>query len=197
MQKVTLSRKWAGNEAIAYLPDKKIADGAIVFSHSAIHADNGASVDLLVFALTLARAGAAVIVRKRTLTWMPQNRSTNREGAPVCAGRWLVDHARVFNNGKPTVSEENIVVREGYGYVGPRLCDPAVAADCKLINENEGFCRPRHCHGVWVPVGETEGSDSTDNILSDGGLRSAQWLQRELGLAQIGALASPKSGSGT
>jgi len=89
------------------------------------------------------------------------------------------------------VSEENIVVREGYGYVGPRLCDPAVAADGKLINEYEGFCRPRYCHGVWVPVGETEGSDSADNILSDGGLRSAQWLQRELGLAQIGALASP------
>lgn len=44
------------------------------------------------------------------------------------------------------VSEENIVVREGYGYVGPRLCDPAVAADCKLINENEGFCRPRYYH---------------------------------------------------
>ena len=41
VQKVTLSRKWGRNEAIAYLPDKKIADGAIAFSHSAIHADNG------------------------------------------------------------------------------------------------------------------------------------------------------------
>jgi hypothetical protein len=105
-----------------------------VFSHSAIHADNGASVDLLVVALTLARAGAAVIVPKRTLTWMPQNRSTNREGAPVvCAGRWLVDHARVFNNGKPTVSEENIVVREGYGYVGPRLCGRQLLPTASLL----------------------------------------------------------------
>src|SRR4029077_17133983 len=179
VQKVTLSGKWGSNEAIAYLPDKKVADGAIVFSHSAIHANNGASVDLLPFALTLARAGAAGIAPQRTLTWMPQDRSTNREGAPViCAGRWIVDHTRVFNNGKPTVNKENIVVREGYGYVGPRLCDPAVASDCKLSTEFEGFCRPRYCHGVWVPVGETEGGDNTDDILSDGGLRSAQWLQR-------------------
>ncbi len=68
------SKEWcsaANGEAMrrpVYLPDKEIADGGVVFSHSAIHADTGASVDLLPFALTLARAGAAVVVPRRTLT---------------------------------------------------------------------------------------------------------------------------------
>lgn len=182
-----------------YLPDKEIADGALVFSHSAIHTDTRASVDLLPFALTLARAGAAVVVPRRTLTWLPSDRSTNREGAVViCAEHWLVDHTRVFNNGKPTVNNENIVVREGYGYVGPRLCDPSVPSDCRFSTP---FCVGmvnRYCvHGVWVPVGETEGGDSTNSILSDGGLESACWLQHRLGLAPIGALVSQTPASGS
>jgi hypothetical protein len=86
VQRVMFSGKWGSNEATVYLPDKKIADGAVVFSHSAIHSDTGASVELLPFALTLARAGAAVVVPRRTLTWLPSDRSTNREGAVViCA----------------------------------------------------------------------------------------------------------------
>ncbi|MGC1450023.1 MAG: hypothetical protein WA830_08310 [Candidatus Sulfotelmatobacter sp.] len=71
IQKVMLSGKWGRNEAMFYLPDKEIADGAVLFSHSAIHADTGASVDLLPFALTLAHAGAAVIVPERFLIWPP------------------------------------------------------------------------------------------------------------------------------
>ena len=44
------------NEAMFYMPDKEIAVGAVLLSHSAIHADTSASVDLLPFALTLAHA---------------------------------------------------------------------------------------------------------------------------------------------
>jgi hypothetical protein len=201
IQRVVLSGKWGSNEANVYLPDKKIADGAVVFSHSAIHSDTGASVDLLSFALTLARAGAAVVVPQRTLTWLPSDRSTNREGAVViCAEHWLVDHTILFNNGEPTVDHTNTVVREEYAYVGPRLCDPAIVSDChlKVPLSSEDCARGHYCrHGVWVPVGETEGGDSTLRILSDGGLESAQWLQRHLGLAQIVALASQKGGSGS
>lgn len=47
VQSVTLSGKWGSNEATVYLPDKETADGAVLFSHSAIHSESGASVDLL------------------------------------------------------------------------------------------------------------------------------------------------------
>jgi len=201
VQRVVLSGKWGSNEATVYLPEKEIANGAVVFSHSAINADTGASVDLLPFALTLARAGAAVVVPRRTLTWPPPDRSANREGGVViCAEHWLVDHARVFNNGEPTVDETNTVVREEYAYVGPRLCNPAIASDCHLETPlaSEDCVRGHYCrHGVWVPVGETEGGDNTRRILSDRGLDSARWLQRHLGLAQIVALESQKRGSGS
>lgn len=201
VQKVILSGKWGSNEATVFLPVKGTADGAILFSHSAIHSDSGASVDLLPLALTLARAGAAVVVPRRTLTWPPTDQSTNREGAVVvCAEHWLVDSAKVFRNGEPTVNEDKVVVRHGYAYVGPRLCDPG-ASDCRLsdpfVHDPCGFpgsyCRSTGV--VWFPVGETEGGDGTLRMLSDGGLKAAQWLQRQLGLAPIGALASEKSGS--
>jgi hypothetical protein len=118
VQNVTLSGKWGSNEATVYFPDKETADAAVVFSHSATRSDSGASVDLLPLALTLARAGAAVEVPRRTLTWPPTDRSTNRAGAVVfCAEQWLVDNTKAFN-------DENIVVRSDYAYVGPTLCDP-------------------------------------------------------------------------
>src|ERR1700693_167958 len=138
VQKVVLSGKWGHSEAMSYLPDKEIADSAVLFSHSAIHADTGASVDLLPFALTLAHAGAAVIVPERSLVWPPADRWMNREGAMViCAEHWLIDHIKVFNNGEPTlktVNDRNIVVRVGYAYVAPLLSDPAVRSDCEFID---------------------------------------------------------------
>jgi hypothetical protein len=198
VEKVVLSGKWGSNEATAYLPGKEIAEGAVVFSHSAIHADTGASVDLLPFAFTLARAGAAVIVPQRTLVWLPTSRSANREPEPVvCAEHWLIDHTKVFNNGDPTVDEKNIVVREGYAYVGPRLCDPEVASDCNFTDPfNLEDCSLKHyCrHSVWVPVGEPDGGDNTNNILSDSGLKSARWLQQQLKLSPIEALIIQASG---
>lgn len=201
VQKVTLSGKWGRNDATVYLPDKAVAEGAVVFSHSSIHAD-GASTDLLPFALTLARAGAAVIVPERSLLWPPTDRSTNREAAVViCAEHWLVDHTKVFNNGEPTVNEENIVVRQGYAYVGPRLCDPAVPSDCDFMNPflSEDCALKRYCRdATHVFVGETEGADNTAELISDGGLWAARWLQKTLGLSPITALvagASSASGS--
>lgn len=203
VQRVTLSGKWGRNEATVYLPEKETAEGAIVFSHSAIHADTGDSISLLPFALTLARAGAAVIVPERSLVWPPTDRSTNREGGVViCAGRWLIDHAKVLNNGEPTINDKNIVVRTGYAYVGPRVCDLTVPSDCDFSGMgpfNSEDCALKHyCRqSVWVPVGETEGGDNTPSILSDGGSQSARWLQKQLGLAPIGALAAASFKSGS
>jgi hypothetical protein len=192
IRKVELSGDWGRNDALAYLPLKKIAEGGIVFSHSSIRMDN-ASVDLRPLAITLARAGAAVIVPERSLTWPPTDNSTNRESAvTICAAHWIVDHTNVANNGKPTISD-NIVVRNGYAYVGPRLCDPAVRSSCHFINPIRWpDARSQHYReSVWVPVGETEGSDCTSSIISDRGLEVAHWLQRHLGLAPIAAVAGP------
>jgi hypothetical protein len=200
-EKVKLSGQWGSNEATVYVPDKDIADGAVVFSHSAIHTEAGSSVDLLPFALTLAHAGAAVIVPLRSLVWPPIDRSTNREGAVViCAEHWLVDHTKVFNSGEPTVNDKNIVVREGYAYVGPRQCDPVVPDQCDFMDPfvSEDCALKRYCRqNVWVPVGETEGGDSTRSIISDQGSTTASWLQKELGLAPIRARVAAPSSSGS
>jgi hypothetical protein len=201
IQKVVLSGKWGSNNATVYLPDKEIAEGAVVFSHSAIQVDTGTSVDLLPFALTLARAGAAVIVPERSLIWPPAGRSTNREGAVViCAEHWLVVHATVFNNGEPTVNSTNIIVREGYAYVGPRLCDPHAPSDCDFTDpfasEDAAFSR-YYRHSTWVPLGETEGGDNTRLIISDRGLRASRWLQKQLGLAPITELVAVRSSPGS
>ena len=203
IQKVLLSGKWGHNEAIAYVPDKEIADGAVLFSHSAIHADIGASVDLLPFALTLAHAGAAVIVPKRVLIWPPTESALNREGAVViCAEHWLIDHTKVFNNGEPTlktVNDNNIVERVEYAYVGPRLCDPAVPPDCEFTDPfiAEDCALKRYCRtpGFVVAIGEIGGGDNTQNILSDGGLWAARAIQKQLGLSTIKELVAVTSSS--
>jgi hypothetical protein len=198
VQKVLLSGKWGHHEAIAYLPDKEIVDGAVLFSHSAIHADTGASVDLLPFALTLAHAGAAVIVPERPLIWPPTDRAMNREGPMViCAEHWLIDHTKVFNNGEATlktVNDKNIVEREGYAYVGPLLCDPAVPSACEFIDPfiAENCALKRYCRtpGFVVAIGEIGGGDNTQNILSDGGLWAARAIQKQLGLSPIKELVA-------
>jgi hypothetical protein len=192
VQKVTLNGKWGRNDATVYLPEKEIADGAVVFSHSAIHVDTGTSVDLRPFALTLAHAGAAVIVPERSLIWPPTDRSMNREGAVViCAEHWLIDHTKVFNNGEPTLND-NKFVRWGYAYVGPRVCDPAVPSDCDFTSPftAEDCALKHYCReAVYVDIGETSGGDNTRGFISDGGLRPTRWVEKELGLTPSDSLA--------
>lgn len=192
VQKVTLSGKWGHQEATFYLPEKEIADGAVLFSHSAIHADSGASVDLHPFALTLAHAGAAVMLPERTMNWPAADATMNREGAEVvCAEHWLVDHTKVFNDGEATVKPVNgrdIVVRESYAYVGPNLCDPTFAPSCELTDpfhfDDCGYTRYCRTSVVYVCIGEYQ-PRVTDHVLSSGWLREAQFIQKLLGLAPI------------
>jgi hypothetical protein len=195
VQRVTLSGKWGNNTAVVYLPGQRPAAGAVVFSHSSIRAD-GVSTDMHPFALALARAGAVVIMPERSLIWPPTDKLTNREGAVVfCAAHWLVDHSNVFNNGMPVLSEHRTIVRVGYAYVGPRVCDPVVPADCRYADPFDSNQYDR-VH-VWVPVGETEGGDSTVKIISDGGLHPARFLQHHLGLAPIKLIATASQPSGS
>jgi hypothetical protein len=204
VQDIVLIGKWGTNDATAYLPDKEIADGGIVFSHSVLHSDGG-TVDLMPLAFTLAQAGAAVIVPKRSLIWPPTDQSMNREGGIViCAEHWLIDHTKVFNNGNgitKTVNGESVLVRKGYGYVGPRLCDPSISSYCQLTGpftfDDCGFTRYCRTSVVVVPIGETDGGDNTNRMLSTGGLKEAQWLQKHLGLTPIGTLVSQRPASGS
>ena len=129
----------------------------------------------------------------------------NREGGVViCAEHWLIDHTKVFNNGKGTVQTvdgKDVLVREGYGYVGPALCNPLVNSYCErtipFFFDDCGYTRYCRTSIVQVQIGETNGGDTTNHVLSAGGLREAQWLQKHLGLASIGALVTlhPASGS--
>ena len=204
VQKIVLSGTWGSSDATVYLPDKEIADGAVVFSHSAIHSDSGASLDLMTLAATLAHAGAAVIIPQRALLLPATDQWMNREGGVViCAEHWLIDHTKVFNEGKGTVqmvNGTNVVVREGYGYVGPALCSPSVTSYCEHTGpftfDDCGYTRYCSTSAVYVPIGEINGGDNTNHLLSTGALREAQWLQKQLGLIPIGALASPHPASG-
>jgi hypothetical protein len=205
VQEVVLSGKWGTSKATAYLPDKEIADGGIVFSHSEIHSQTGASMNLLAFALTLAQAGAAVTVPHRTLLWPATDEWVNREGGVViCAEHWLIDHAKVFNNGEGTVrptNGEKVLVREGFAYVGPALCNPSETSYCQhkmpFLFDDCGYTRYCRTAIVHLQIGETDHGDRTNEILSAGGLWEAQWLQRHLGLMPIGTLHTSHPGSGS
>jgi len=186
VQRVVLTGPWGRNEVTAYLPEN-VAESAVLFSHSAIHADSGESADLRLLARKLAQAGAAVVVPERTLIWSPEDWATNRAGAPViCAHRWLVDHVKVVKGGEPDTDENRGIVRYGYAYVGPRLCDPAAVAVCRYTMPDNWDCvsRKRQCQPtLWVPVGETEGGDSTLRMLSGEALQSVQWLEGRVRLS--------------
>ena len=118
------------------------------------------------------------------------------------------------------MNQQNVVVREGFAYVGPRLCDPAIVTECKLTDPfvSEDCVLKHYCrHHVWVPIGETEGADSpprfiangegwggaVDQIVGDGpsfisngGRYAVEDIQKELRLAPIKALmAAPTASS--
>jgi hypothetical protein len=99
------------------------------------------------------------------------------------------------------VDGKNVVVREGYGYVGPALCSPSVTSYCEHTGpftfDDCGYTRYCRTSFVDVPIGEINGGDHTNHLLSAGALREAQWLQRHLGLIPIGALATPHPASGS
>jgi len=195
VQKVTLSGSWGSNLATVFLPDKEIADGAVLFSHSIIQPDNGASVDLTPLALTLARAGAVVIVPERTMTWPPKDQRTNREGTvPICAARWLTENTKLQNDGKEQTDKDNVVIRWGYGYVGPSVCDPPSTSDCQPTSPFVWSSRHSgvKVDAVYVPLGELGNSGNIEAVMKSGGLGAARFLQRQLSLTKIDQLvASP------
>jgi hypothetical protein len=192
-EKVTLNGSWGSNVATFLRPDKDIVPSAIVFSHSDVHPDGRPSVSLLPLAMALARAGSAVIIPERTLSWLPQNESMNREGGVVlCAAHWIVEHTKVANQGEPVTSQGHIV-KWRYAYWGPVLCDPK-SPDChQSVMPFNDEPQPKSIHdrvSLWVPLGVVENSDTTNRIISDGGLSAVKRLQQQLGLAPMQSIVS-------
>jgi hypothetical protein len=188
VQKVSLSGSWGSNIATVFLPDQEIAEGAVLFSHSTIH-ENGVSVDLTPLALTLAGAGATVIVPERAIEWPPTDERTNREGAVViCAANWLRENAKLRNNGKQLTDKDNIVIRVGYGYVGPRICAPTSTRDCVLTSP---FSWPSQHGGIKADAAYVPLADPTGSV----GLGAARWLARWLGLREINHLVGYAQGA--
>jgi hypothetical protein len=192
-EKVTLNGSWGSNVATFLRPDKDIVQSAIVFSHSDILPDGRPSVSLLPLAMTLVRAGSAVIIPERTLNWLPGDESMNREGGVVlCAAHWIVEHTKVVNQGEPVLNDQRRILKWGYAYWGPRVCDPH-ASGCHLIMPFNDEPQPRSLHdrvSVWVPVGEVENSEMTNLIISDGGLGIVKRRQQQLGLVPIQSIVS-------
>lgn len=183
-QKLTLSGTWGKTAATVFMPNQALVEAAVVFSHAAIRAD-ARTVDMRPLALTLAKAGAVVIVPDRELIWPPVNSSTNREGAVVsCAASWIVNHTALPHDGVPITNDQQMVVREFYGYVGPLSCDPKSPEQCTLTAPFSEAQRQFVC----IPVGETQDGGNTDRILEDRGLFAARWLQRRLALRPIDSI---------
>ncbi len=116
VKELVLSGKWVTNKATAYLPDKEIADGGIVFSHSAIHSDTGASMRPAGFCSDIGSGWCGCDCPASDFSlWPATDQWMNREGGVViCAEHWLIDHAKVFNNGEGNRSNGG-----GEGYSRP------------------------------------------------------------------------------
>jgi hypothetical protein len=77
---------------------------------------------------------------------------------------------KVFNHGGQTVNNQNTVVRTGYAYVGPGVCDAGVPSECDFISPfvSEDCAGKHSCRqSVSVPIGETSGGDNTGTIIFD------------------------------
>lgn len=78
-EKVVLTGEWGSNELAVYPSRQEFPPRApSCLSHSAIHADTAESAEMRLFALLLARAGAAAVVPQGTLIRPPENRPANR-----------------------------------------------------------------------------------------------------------------------
>jgi hypothetical protein len=79
----------------AFVPDSSGPMPGVAMSFAAIQGDDMLT-DLLPFAWTLARAGAASIVIDRAVKWRPLDDDANRSPSVMyCAVRWLMSHANL------------------------------------------------------------------------------------------------------
>jgi hypothetical protein len=167
----TLSISTPSEQATAhsYVPERPGPLAAIVIALSAIKFPS-TTVNLEPFAITLARAGAAVIVLDRTLEWpLPSDDQSRKGGAMLFAAEdWLLNNAPVDGR--------------RFAWIGRYFYDPDDETRLRGLGRIQDGIRPRQ----FVPLVEPVNSENTDMLMKpDGLLGHAKWLQRELHLDPI------------
>jgi len=162
VKSLTISTSSEHTVAYLYLPQESHKVAAVVFSHARIKSAQS-DVDLLPFAESVAKAGAAVIVLNRVLDWRPGDEvDVNRRGGGLVltAETWLL-------------SQDN-VDGSRFAYVGPRFHNPTLNDELTLSSPDRS--------PAWVPLGEPRG-DGTGLVVDPKRISVvSQFLQRNLQL---------------
>ena len=153
--------------ARVYFPDVQHKVAAVVFSHSRIKSDQG-ETDLLPFAESVARAGAAVVVLDRTLFWRTgDDPEINRGGGAivVAAEDWVL-------------AQENVDFSR-FAYVGPRFHNPNEDDALQTFKSKQSPSQ----HGPdWVPLGEPNGDSTRFLVDPNRRQRVGRFLEQDLQL---------------
>jgi hypothetical protein len=150
-----------------FLPNDADPVPGVVVTRSEIEGPDR-KVDLLRYALAMARAGAAVIVLDGAINWITPTDNPESPHLAACAGQWLLLHARLD--------------RTRLAVAGPLL--------------HWGGGETPHCMKgelpcwlpmLWMNFGQTSSAEfgNTEQMLRDGGLSMARFGQRILKLRPI------------
>jgi hypothetical protein len=173
IHRITLIEPTARVEATVFVPATSEPMPGIVFSHSAIQGSSS-RVDLLRFALGLARAGASSIVLHGTIDWQsPNDESIRPPQFQFCAGLWLMQHVNLDLTRTADAGNHKL------GWI-----DDDVSL-CGLDMEGSAPCWPG---GVWLnfgQIGDAESRNTDEMLTPQGQLRMAQFAQRHLKLKEI------------
>jgi hypothetical protein len=155
--------------ASVFIPESNEPLPGIVFSHSEIHGPSN-DADLLRFAWTLARAGAASIILDGAIEWKtPNDKSARDPHLMACAGQWLLLHAKLDRNRLAHAGPSG-----GWGGGNTPFC---------MAGES-----PCWIGRAWLNFGQASPAEwrNTEDLLTlQGQLGMAQFAQRALNLREI------------
>jgi hypothetical protein len=160
-------------QATVLVPNASEPMPGIVFSHSAIQGPNS-HVDLLRFALGLARAGASSIILNGTIDWQsPSDESIRPPEFQFCAGLWLMQHVNLDLTRTADAGNHKV------GWIDIDV------APCGLDFEGRAPCWPG---GMWLnfgQIGEAESRNTDAMLTPQGRLWMARVAQKHLQLKEI------------
>jgi hypothetical protein len=145
--------------ALGIRPDSPMPKPGVLITHSNIDAGDR-KANLLPLGTALAKSGAAVLILRRTVHWIPLQDDVNRSGVLMdCVGDWIIAK---FN-----------VDKSHFTYFGP-------------ANSTESQPLLYGPHVVWVPFAQIPNSEYTEHLLTvKGQKRTADWITRHMGLPKV------------
>jgi hypothetical protein len=150
--------------AHVFIPDGSEAVAGVAMTFAAIQSWD-TRTDLLPFAWTLARAGAASIVLDRAIQWEPLDDEANLAPSVMyCASRWLLSHANLDRNRLATAGL--------YGW----------GDDCDYSTSR---CCTSHYGMGFGQTGRAEYQNTEQMMTLKGQLRMAVEAQKQLHLSRI------------